>query len=368
MNGRIGNIQVLRGIAALLIVLYHLLLAETAYAARAFLLPDLLAYGACGVDFFFLISGYVLTARYVDRAGARRAAGTFLARRLFRIYPLYWVYSAVLLALAAFRPDLVDASVYAGVSIWRSFLLLPQSGAPLLSVAWALSHLVYFSCAFALLLVAGRRAVVPGLCAWALLVVAGYAWRGGSPALRALPWTHLVWHPLTLEFILGCVLALTVRRTRAAARTAAIGGACLLGAACLAWSAGHGTDLPRNWWRVLVFGVPGALILYGGAAGAPLRAHALSRALHLFGDASYSLYLSHTLVLSAVGRAWLAHPTQHPAAQAAWLGVMLAAALVFSLFSYRLLEQPLGRLERRTKPTPAPAGAGGGIMSPGGCR
>jgi exopolysaccharide production protein ExoZ len=346
MNGRIGTIQILRGAAAVLIVLYHLLLAEKTYAAGAFLLPDLLAYGACGVDMFFLISGYVLMVRHADRAGSRTAAGAFLVRRLLRIYPLYWVYSAVMLAVAALRPDLVDAAVYAGVDVLQSFLLLPQGGAPLLSVAWALTHLIYFSFVFALLLAAGRRAVVPGLCAWALLIAAGYAWRGGSPALRAMPWTHLVWHPLTLEFILGCALALLARRTRAGARTAWIGGVCLLGGACLAWYAGHGTVLPRNWWRVLVFGIPCACILYGSVAGAPAPPRAVGRALHVFGDASYSLYLSHTLVLSAVGRVWRVYPTRHPAAQAAWLGCMFAAALICGLLSYRLLEQPLGRLGR----------------------
>lgn len=345
MNRRIGNIQILRGTAALLIVLYHLLLGEKAYTARAFLLPDLLSYGACGVDLFFLISGFVLTDRYLDRAGSPGMGPSFLIRRLVRIYPLYWIYSAVLLALIAIRPGLVHPSVYTNVDLIKSFLLFPQKSPPLLSVAWAISHLLYFYVVFALILTAGRRRFVLCLAGWLGLVVIGYVWREHSAALRAMPWVHLVAHPMTAEFIVGCLLAhLLPRMGHRAARAAVIGGSLLLFVACLGWYAGHGMDLPRNWHRVLIFGLPGALILYGAAASSEGHGNPLSHALRIFGDASYSLYLSHTLVISTVGRIWLTFPSSHAALNAGWVGAMLAAVLLMGLLSYRLLELPLARL------------------------
>jgi peptidoglycan/LPS O-acetylase OafA/YrhL len=353
MKGRVLNIQILRGVAALLIVLYHILLGEKAYAPRAFLLSDLLSYGACGVDLFFLISGFVLTAGYLDQAGSFGACARFLVRRLARIYPLYWILSGALLAVVAVRPGLVDSSVYANVDLVKSFLLFPQRSGPLLSVAWAVSHLLYFYAVFALILAAGRRRFVPGLAGWLVLVVVGYAWREHSAAWRALPLVRLAAHPMTAEFILGCLLALVVARTRRGARAAVIGGSLLLAAACLGWYAGHGVDLPRGWYRPLLFGLPGALILYGAAAAPETDRNRLGRALRTFGDASYSLYLSHTLVISAVGRCWLAFPSAHAVAQAVWLVGMLTAALVVGLLTYHLLELPLVRRAKREQPRSA---------------
>ncbi len=57
---KIKNIQALRGIAALLVVLFHLLAIERKYGQGVRALPDFLILGASGVDFFLVISGVAL--------------------------------------------------------------------------------------------------------------------------------------------------------------------------------------------------------------------------------------------------------------------------------------------------------------------
>ena len=59
---KIQNIQALRGIAVLLVVVFHLTFIETKYGGPATLLPDFFTYGMSGVDMFFVISGFVMVA------------------------------------------------------------------------------------------------------------------------------------------------------------------------------------------------------------------------------------------------------------------------------------------------------------------
>src|ERR1700733_1554994 len=87
----------LRGLAAWMVVLYHVRVA-----AAPTLGPDVVAIAAKGylaVDFFFMLSGFVLWLNYAGRlrAGRLREWGDFIIRRLARIWPLH----AAMLGLAA---------------------------------------------------------------------------------------------------------------------------------------------------------------------------------------------------------------------------------------------------------------------------
>lgn len=87
----IGNIQILRGVAALAVVLFHLPTfggrLDLPGAPDAFL-RNLLASGAAGVDLFFVISGFIMAHVYARRPDG---PGLFLLRRGLRIVPLYWM-------------------------------------------------------------------------------------------------------------------------------------------------------------------------------------------------------------------------------------------------------------------------------------
>lgn len=59
---RIQNIQGLRGVAVLFVVLFHLVPIEQKYGGSKAILPSLFHYGTFGVDLFFVISGFVMVA------------------------------------------------------------------------------------------------------------------------------------------------------------------------------------------------------------------------------------------------------------------------------------------------------------------
>jgi peptidoglycan/LPS O-acetylase OafA/YrhL len=72
----------LRGIAAIIIVIFHIL--EAHYLSK-FVNP--LNHGYLAVDFFFVLSGFVIGYAYDDRWGSM-SVGTFIKRRIFRLHPM----------------------------------------------------------------------------------------------------------------------------------------------------------------------------------------------------------------------------------------------------------------------------------------
>ena len=103
-TSRLGMVQALRAIAALTVVFGHAqtealsLVAAKAGGLSTFLVDKT----GAGVDLFFVISGFVMVHASQRLFGEAGAAKTFLLRRLFRIVPLYWaVTTLILLAMLA---------------------------------------------------------------------------------------------------------------------------------------------------------------------------------------------------------------------------------------------------------------------------
>src|SRR5438270_5929207 len=97
-------IQILRGLAALGVVFYHFQLDLQRHLRVTDFVPNLL-WGSCGVDLFFVISGFVMVYASARLFGAQGGPGQFLLRRAIRIVPLYWgvTTSYLLLALTLAR-------------------------------------------------------------------------------------------------------------------------------------------------------------------------------------------------------------------------------------------------------------------------
>ncbi|SRR6266571_871351 len=98
------SIQILRAVAALLVLAGHLW-ATLAWLGKPDALPNFVA-GAAGVDLFFVISGFVMVHSSEKFFGQPGGSVQFLLRRLARIVPLYWVATTAALAIALIRSHL----------------------------------------------------------------------------------------------------------------------------------------------------------------------------------------------------------------------------------------------------------------------
>ena len=359
------GVQVLRAVAALMVVWHHARHEAGLLAVRGAgpaLDPHALLPWWGGVDLFFVISGLVIVHASGRLFGVPGGRARFLAHRIARVAPLYWLVSLLVLLVALARPDLLGDA--AGVvrdpgAVLAGFLFWPAARPdgtvqPLYGLGWTLNYEAFFYVLFALGLGFGRRGAVAWLVAvLALLVAVG----AGVPGL---PLPLRFWaDPIVLEFAAGAGLALAYGdgfRPSAVLRLGfAVFGAfgLLLSARILA---GH--DGADGFLRPLLVGVPAGLLAAaalgpGRDAGQAARLPAPLRGLVVLGDASYALYLVHPfalrLVREVLHRLGLA-PALHP-----WGGmvVMLLASVAAALLVHRLVERPLTRRVR-------------GILDPGG--
>lgn len=98
----IPTLDGVRGLAIVFVILFH---AHIVFA-KSSEIPDVLyqalGLGWSGVDLFFVLSGFLISGILLDTVDSPRYFRTFYARRVLRIFPLYFVY--LLLILLAVRP------------------------------------------------------------------------------------------------------------------------------------------------------------------------------------------------------------------------------------------------------------------------
>ncbi|MCX6967957.1 MAG: acyltransferase [Verrucomicrobia bacterium] len=325
------NIQALRGIAALLVVGFHALVYYFAFPVEV-PMPRWAFTGASGVDIFFVISGFVMVHVTRNRFGSVRGQARFLADRVARIYPYYWLATLPVVLTCLALPRLTSISLN-GKVLFESLLLLPQSDFPLLRAGWTLIHEMYFYLAFSFFLWGKRERLWSKLCVWALLV--GCASLLLPAKWLEIPWVHLVSNPLTLEFIGGCFLALVPWP-----KGFRQGSWLLLGGFVLLLPGTLSMPFPAmepGCMRHLYLGLPSILIVAAALAmeqgGQTLHWAGFQR----LGDASFQIYLWHLTVISAVSR----FSMKLPIPNGLRLLLTIGCAVVFGYLVYLWIEKPM---------------------------
>ena len=308
---RLDSIQALRGLAAYLVLVYHvraleLLGISESGATEPALVGGLFKNGYAGVDLFFAISGFIMVYVTISRAETFSTVKDFLLARIFRIYPPWWLFAGLMCVyLVATYGVPWDTEALAREDmpgwnhIFRSFLLLPQPNFPVLGVGWTLVHEMYFYLVFALILLAPRKLLPAWLALWALVVTGGalLGWSG----IYARNFVNLIFYPMTLEFIAGAITAWIFVKWGSfyPAIWLSLGLISLL-LILIFYPAP--TPFTLIWGRMLVFTLPCCLMIYG-AAGLQHRLNGkAAKWMARLGDWSFGLYLSHMLTLSALRR------------------------------------------------------------------
>jgi exopolysaccharide production protein ExoZ len=317
-------------------VLAHLHGSETKYTASNHLLS--FEHGALGVDLFFVISGVVIASVTAGRFGSPRNAGIFLYHRLARIFPIFWIYTTLTLIARHFYGDHAQS-----FNLLASYLLIPTHLPMILLQGWTLSYELYFYLVFFLLLLLVPERIAPWLLAlWGLAVVALKLHIG----LSLSPILQLLITPSVLEFLAGCILFHIYRRgsLHPTAGIVLLASSILWLAAIIVYTAHiHASAfwiIDHRWRRPLLYGSFATLFLLGAIE---LERTGIIRYLPFLsslGDWSYSIYLSHALVLALVARVVIYFlPHQASILLIALIG--LPAVLIVGYLSYIYLERPL---------------------------
>lgn len=315
VKNKIASLQVVRFVAASLVVLLHATETMTGTSAPR----PLAALGPLGVDLFFVLSGYIMAT-----VGSHWTAGEFLARRLGRVLPIYYLLTVFMMVIMAL------AGEFTAGPLASSFLMVPVPGErTYLNVAWTLDYELLFYGGFAIVLAFGRRGLVVVLAALAMAMVARSL--SGGPVL------DFVGNPLILEFLAG-VVAAKAPKSRPAAWASVAAALVMFCGVALQPAAIEGV-----WARPLLLVWPSALLIYGAAQVSGSGAM-WSRMAYL-GDASYAAYLAHQFPLS-IAKAFRHQVPTWPA-----VAILFVLCWALAILVHEGLEKPLLQRLRRWRGT-----------------
>jgi peptidoglycan/LPS O-acetylase OafA/YrhL len=171
-----------------------------------------------------------------------------------------------------------------------------------------------------------------------VLVILAAVWVGG--AFSAAPISYWA-YPIILEFGAGMGLAhLFLRGWRLSAPIA--GGFIAVG--CVAAFVLGPLETYMN--RVVILGLPAILIVCGFALAPAPRRPSAYMLFERVGDASYSLYLSHPFVITAVFIVWSRLPLSGAVDMFGYVLLTMLLTVVWSILSFHWIEKPASRLVR----------------------
>ncbi|GIH14089.1 acyltransferase family protein [Rugosimonospora africana] len=280
---RIEFLEAVRGIAATLVVLQHLLADEfPAYQRWTYHHLDL---GRVGVVAFFLVSGYVIP---LSLSG--QTLRTFATRRFFRLYPSYWVALALYLAL---HFDEIVRQVGTPGLVLNVLMVHGMVGiVSALPPAWTLSiELIFYL----------QSAAAKAVRRLDISAYLGLAWLALYLLLCLVEWKTSRAMPTTLPALLftagvGHALWLRDRSGSRAWLPLLLAGVVLVPAGAVL-----GAD-PDGQWPPFTYSVSflAGIALFVGCRA--LRRHEFGRPLLFAGAISYAVYLFHPIVIDILHR------------------------------------------------------------------
>lgn len=316
------RLQYLRAVAAVSVLLCHASYYVREYRGDPLMWGWFARGGAFGVVLFFAISGYLM-ARISQTTPATR----FLAHRLIRIYPIYWlcvfgIVAASYLLRSGVRPDPFALALIPGAT--RSYVL---------GVEWTLPfELTFYVIVFAFVLLGRQKRLAWIGAAWiavieSLLVVRPDLQHGQFPLLLHVPFSQY-----SLAFAGGLIVPFAVARDAVGRWTLPVA----LGALAASQIVAEG-PMSGQWLAL------GCVLLVGAAVRPPgVRAREPIKLFVSLGDWSYALYLCHVPIIVKFAKAL---PAAAPP-KLVWCACF-CAPLIAAAFLGRIDLAMYGALKRR---------------------
>jgi exopolysaccharide production protein ExoZ len=334
------NVQVLRGIAATLVVWVH-----TQELIASDVLPHWLrTFGYGGVDLFFVISGFIMV-RTTQNKDARPIA--FWRKRIFRVAPLYYCSTFLVVALSIIVPELMNTTQPEFAQTLKSLLFVPFEKTPdrvypVYYLGWTLNYEMFFYGLFGASLFLPRRVRVAAIIVVIVSLALAGSHIGNVSDHGVAPYFYT--RPILLDFVLGVLVAsyfhAPLRLPNQLLLWICLGcGAAWFVFGGQVFSFGNAASAPPT-DTFLRFGIPAALIVAGAVGLEKSGTRVGNSIMRGSGDASYSLYLSHYFFVGAVIAiaAWL---ELGDGARAVLAAFTMASAIGIGFAVYHLVERPL---------------------------
>ncbi|MFL9982287.1 acyltransferase family protein [Paraburkholderia sediminicola] len=331
----ITSIQFLRAIAALLVLIWHVRTKSAQVGGNLLSWYD---FGFVGVDVFFVISGFIMCFIYARSRTGIKSLSTFWVRRIFRIFPLYWVLTCIALCIFMLDPSNVNSSGGA-TNIWKSFLLIPGKDKFLIENGWTLSYEMYFYALFSLAFLSPKklRSAISIMTLISSIV---------SLNFLHLPGREFFSNQILLEFAGGIVIYLGCRRL-SDRPCGGVGAFCaIVGMAALVFQHETSSVLPGE--QVLTAGFPAMLFVFGIVLNEDALKRYPLRLMKKLGDSSYSMYLSHPFTVAAAGHMFrkLGLASHGSIVEASYWLAVISVTLVVGIGVHQFIETPLVALSR----------------------
>lgn len=207
MKGKLFDIQILRFLAAFLVVISHLMKEMNGGLYQTENYFSITLIGQFGVDLFFVISGFIMM--YVSKNSISGVVSSvdFLIKRICRVVPLYWLFTLITLIITLVIPEAKNNNSLDLNYLISSLLFIPYERVdgnvtPFFGLGWTLNYEMFFYIIFSCVLVFKKeiRAVLFTTVLLTLVAI-GYFFDINSVVI-----TYLT-HSVILEFLFGYLLA-----------------------------------------------------------------------------------------------------------------------------------------------------------------
>ncbi len=336
---RLQGVEAGRGIAALLVVLYHAALHVEGDVPGSVVLWRLPHFGHAGVDFFFVLSGFIITFVHRTDIGRPERLGHYLERRFTRVLPFYWL----VLSFSLLDIWLLHRAQFPGIrELLSNVLLLPQTKDQIVGGAWTLVFELTFYLVFAIA-ICSRRIGAIVLCTWAAFVAAGFF---VTPSAESAV-LNVATSPFCLEFFLGIGAAIYLsRRSVPFSGPLLVVGLVGFASAGLCevagWLYGFGTAAR------LAYGTCSLMVILALVERERSGRLTVPRFMAVLGRASYSVYLVHLIAIGITFKFLAMAFALAPSWSIAIWILLCTAGLAGGILASIWLEQPIIRLARRS--------------------
>lgn len=319
--------------AAILVVFYHV--ARHMNLNIGYLpLGGIAQFGHAGVDFFFVLSGFIIFYVHGKDIGKPDRLLHYAQRRFTRIFPLYWSVFIIFLTVIYFFSD----RLIPGFSfILQSFLLLPSVTDPFIGVAWSLQQEIIFYLIFAICIMHAKFGVYI-LITWLVFIVLN--WISALPFDSSIVASKILLD-YNIQFYFGIFAAwLNLKNIIASKHFFLILGFLLFFSTGMAENNGLINGYSSS--ARIYYGLSSFLMVLGFACVKEIKGR-IGISLNSLGSASYSIYLTHLIfigifykILETTGLflhlpIWLTYLT------------LSTAGIVGGIFVSRFIEYPLMR-------------------------